>query len=197
MDKVSNGLYNDSVMNGLCPMQEQFYCPKELCHAIKRLFLLLFVVLLCGGCSHGDSRPENYPYEPDAPAPAAHEGFFVWEHGTMHFSGDGESISIHFDTDLAALTGLPEGEHAGRYAFLSGDLPPHGSFPVRYDIVHEMEISVDGQSAAVVMGIAAEDERSGQVGVNVVTPERVPMLFQKDGIFFDIVFQKEAGANEN
>ena len=93
------------------------------------------------------------------------------------------------------MTGLPEGEHTGTYVFLSGDLPPHGSIPVRYDTAHELRITVDGKSAVIDMGIAAEDGKSGQVGVNVVTPERIPMLFHQDGQFFHIQFQKEQGGN--
>lgn len=163
---------------------------------MKRLILLLLAALLCVGCSRNGSRPnnlDNYPYEPDTPEPAAHDGVFVSEHGTMTFSGDNESIVIDFDAYLAALTGLPEGTHEGTYAFLSGDLPPHGSFPVRYDTAHEMRITVDGQSAVLDMGIAADDGSSGQVGVNVVTPERIPMLFREDGRFFHVEFHKEAG----
>ena len=37
------------------------------------LLLALTLVLLCG-CSHG----ENRPYEPDGPAPAAHEGMLFY-----------------------------------------------------------------------------------------------------------------------
>ena len=48
----------------------------------------------------GCSDPEeptihiNMPYEPDTPAPAPHEGVFTSEHGSMTFSGDGESVII-------------------------------------------------------------------------------------------------------
>ena len=113
----------------------------------------------------------------------------------MQFNGDGESIVIDFDGELAALTGLPEGEHPGTYEFLSGDLPPHGSMPVRYDVAHELRISVGEQSAVIDMGLAAEDGKTGQVGVNVVTPERIPMLFHENGQFFHIAFLKESGGD--
>ena len=143
--------------------------------------VLMLFVFLCGGCSHPGPEPDNYPYEPDTPTPAAHDGTFVSDHGSMVFNGDGESIVIDFDKELSELTGLPEGSQKGKYAFLSGNLPPHGSMPVRYDIAHELEITVAGQSAVVDMGIAAEDGKSGQVGVNVVRAERVPMLFSGSG----------------
>ena len=153
------------------------------------LIAAAFLICACSGSNNG-----NYPYEPDTPAPPTHEGTFVSEHGTMEFNGDGEQIVIDFDTDLAALTGLPEGRLHGTYVFLSGDLPPNGSFPVRYDIAHEMRITVDEQSAVIDMGIASEDGKTGQVGVNVVTPERIPMLFSEYG-FYTVEFRKEGNAS--
>ena len=158
----------------------------------KTIPLLLAVLLLCTGC-FGGAGTGNMPYEPDTPAPAAHQGVFTSEHGTMTFSGDGESVVIDFDGELAALTGLPEGEQVGTYVFLSGELPPHGSMPVRYDTAHELRITVGEQSVVIDMGLAAEDGKTGQVGVNVVTPERIPMLFHADGQFFHIAFLKENG----
>ena len=160
-----------------------------------RLFLSLLmivgVIALCG-CGGPGILMDNYPYEPDTPAPADHEGTFVSEHGSMHFLGDGETLEIEFDGYLAELTGLPEGSHKGHYSFLSGNLPPHGSIPVRYDTAHEMSITVDDKTAVIDMGIASDDGESGQVGVNVVTPERIPMLFRDSDSFFNIVFLKEA-----
>ena len=153
------------------------------------LLLLMSCLIFC--CACGGSGKGNYPYEPDTPAPAAHDGRFSSEHGTLSFNGDGESVVIDFDAFLAGLTGLPEGEHTGSYAFLSGELPPHGSFPVRYDIAHELRISTEDQSTVVDVGIASEDGTSGQVGINVVTPDRIPMLFREDGRFFHLEFRKE------
>ena len=161
------------------------------------LLLLLAALLLCVVCACGSQGGEeildNYPYEPDTPAPDAHEGVFVSEHGTMTFPGDGESVVIDFDGALAALTGLPEGEHEASYVFLSGNLPPHGSFPVRYDTAHELQLTVDGQSAVIDMGLAAEDGSAASVGVDMVTPERIPMLFSEEE-FFSVIFLKEDGS---
>ena len=159
----------------------------------KGMLLIMILLLLCSGCfrTGKNENPGNYPYEPDTPAPAAHDGFFVSEHGTMSFTGDGEKVVIDFDAELAKLTGLPEGEQEGTYVFLSGNLPPNGSFPVRYDIAHEMRITTGEKSVVIDMGLAAEDGKSGQVGVNVVTPERIPMLFSEGGRFFQILFEKK------
>ena len=160
--------------------------------SIKTVFFLLVTALLLCGCSLPGKKenPGNYPYEPDTPVPAPHDGTFVSEHGSLRFNGDNETVMIDFDEELSEQTGLPQCEQKGTYVFLSGNLPPNGSFPVRYDIAHEMQITVGKQTAVIDMGIAAEDGKSGQVGVNVVTPERIPMLFSADGGFFSVVFQK-------
>ena len=172
-------------------MEKSMFCRRKSSFSQGCWFaVLILFVFLCGGCSHPGPKPDNYPYEPDTPVPAAHEGIFVSDHGSMDFNGDGESVVIDFDRELSELTGLPEGRQKGKYVFLSGDLPPHGSMPVRYDIAHELEITAAGQSAVVDLGIAAEDGKSGQVGVNVVTPDRIPMLFSGSG-FRTVEFLKE------
>ena len=158
---------------------------------IKRMLPLLALtaaMLLSSGCSGAGSG--NYPKEPDTPEPPAHEGTFRSEHGSMRFPGDGESIVICFDKELAELSGLPEGECEGTYVFLSGDLPPHKSFPVRYDIAHEMEITAGGQTAVITAGLASEDGKTAQVGRNMVTPERIPLLFLTEGKNVSILFEK-------
>lgn len=156
-------------------MKKHFFC------------ILIFSILLLSGCRTYDGPPK----EPDTPEPAVHEGLFVSEHGTMEFFGDGESIRIDFDAELAGLTDLPEGGHEGIYGFLSGDLPPHGSIPIRYDMAHEMKITVGGETSVINMGIVADDGNSAEVGVNAVTPERIPMLFHVDGQYTEVLFQKE------
>lgn len=158
----------------------------------KTLILMLATLLLCVCfCACMGPEPDNLPYEPDTPAPAAHDGLFTSDHGSLRFNGDGETVEVSLDGELARRTGLPEGEHRGTYVFLSGNLPPHGSLPVRYDTAHELQITLEGQSAVIDLGIAAKDGKSGQVGVNVVTPERIPMLFYEENLWFHIMFVKE------
>ena len=159
---------------------------------MKKFLVFFLAVFLLGGCSLTGEKQENIPYEPETPAPDPHDGVFVSGHGTMTFFGDGERIVTDFDDELAKLTGLPAGEQEGTYAFLSGNLPPHGSIQVRYDTAHEMRITVGEQSVVIDMGIAAEDGKNGQVGVDVVTPERIPMLFDTDR-FFNVTFLKDDG----
>ncbi len=161
--------------------------------AAALVLLILFVSLLFAGCESGGGSTvlDNYPYEPDTPVPDAHSGIFVSDHGNMTFDGDGESILLNFDAELAELAGFPEGEQKGTYCFLSGNLPPHGSFPVRYDIAHEMQINLEDLSVVIDMGLASEDGSSGSVGAGIVTSERIPMLFRNESGFFSIIFEKD------
>ena len=160
---------------------------------MKKNILLAFVVLLlCGGCHPGFPEPENRPYEPDTPAPAPHDGVFRSEHGVMRFNGDGESSVIDFDAELSALTGLPEGECGGTYEFLSGELPPLGSMPVRYDVAHELRISAGGKTSVVQLGLVLEDGKSCQSGTGTVTETRIPLVTNVYGRFRGTFFLKEA-----
>lgn len=160
----------------------------------KLISILLLLTLLCGclcACGPGD---DNRPYEPDTPAPAAHDGAFRSEHGSMRFNGDGKTVTLSFDNYLAELTGLPEGDQEAEYAFLSGDLPPHGSVPVRYDVAHELKLSLGDQSVVLDLGIATADGKSAQGGVDMVTPERIPLLFSDDSGWFTVSFEKDGAS---
>ncbi len=132
----------------------------------------------------------NRPYEPDKPVPQNHEGTFVNEHGFMKFKGDGKTVVIGFDDELAALTGLPADSHIASYRFLSGDLPPHGSVEVRYDNAHELEITVEGTTVVLELGIAEEDGSKARSGVDTVTEDMIPLLFEGENGFFTIIFIK-------
>ncbi len=149
------------------------------------------MAFLCCGCGVSVPLHDNAPYEPDTPVPAAHEGTFTSGHGKMTFSGDGENVEIEFDKTLSGLTGLPEGTNEAEYVFLSGNLPPHGSMPVRYDTAHELQITAGERTVVIEMGIAAEDGKTAQAGIGTVTPDRIPMLFTENGMMFTIVFEKE------
>ncbi len=157
---------------------------------LKYLAILAAIVFICSSCKWPRDGG-NMPYEPDTPAPDPHVGTFVSEHGTMLFNGDGESVVISFDEELSELTGLPSGEQEGSYVFLSGDLPPHGSIDVRYDVAHELQLTAGDTTVVVDVGMASEDRKTGTVGVDMVTPERIPFLFKNDDGFFSIIFEKE------
>lgn len=157
---------------------------------LKRLALLLLTAaLILGLCAC--VQDDNSPYVPDKPAPAAHDGTFVSEHGTMRFNGDGKSVVICFDSFLAGLTALPEGEQAASYDFLSGDLPPHGSVSVRYDTAHELKLTVGEKSVVLKLGVPSADGKSFQVGVDTVTPERIPLVFTGEEGKISVIFEKK------
>ena len=150
------------------------------------LFAVIFVfAMMAAGCDTNG----NKPYEPDTPAPEAHKGTFVSDHGSMTFEGDGKKITIDFDDELAGLTGLPAGKNEGTYAFLSGDLPPNGSVEVRYDVAHEMKIITADKSVVIDVGITG-DGSTFQTGTNVVTSVKIPLVFKVDGKYKNIIFEK-------
>ena len=161
---------------------------KRIIGKLAAVMMIMLLMLMCTACAQGGNG--NYPYEPDTPAPDPHKGVFASEHGTMTFSQDGKIIVIDFDDTLAELTGLPQGKHDGTYVFLSGNLPPNGSFPVRYDIAHEMQITIDDRSVVIDMGTATPDGKSASSGVNTVTPEYIPMLFDGNSGLFTVEFKK-------
>ncbi|MBQ1466910.1 MAG: hypothetical protein IIZ27_00380 [Solobacterium sp.] len=133
---------------------------------------------------------DNSPYDPGTPAPAPHDGVFTSEHGTMTFNGDDETIIVNFDDTLADLIGISAGEHEMKYEFLSGDLPPHGSVPIRYDVAHELSIYTDEDRHIIQVGIASDDGKTVTVGTDMVTEERIPLLFRDDRRSFSVIFYK-------
>lgn len=156
----------------------------------QAISILLALALLCAslcGCVH-----ENKPYDPGTPEPEPHDGLFVSEHGRLRFNGDGKTVVIDFDEYLAGLTGLPAGETEGRYVFLSGDLPPHGSVEVRYDTAHKLKLTVGDKSVVLQIGEPSGDGGSYQVGPNTVTPERIPLVIPGDAGNVFLAFERQA-----
>ena len=91
---------------------------------------------------------------------------------------------------FAELTGLPQGKTEGNYVFLSGNLPPHGSVDVRYDVAHELKLTLNGTSIVVELGIASSDGKTATVGVGMVTEKRIPVLLRIDGKNVTAMFEK-------
>ena len=108
----------------------------------------------------------------------------------MEFNGDGTSICIEFDEQLSKLTGLEAGRHEGSYVFLSGDLPPSGNVPVRYDTAHILQISCNDRSAMIDIGIADENGSSAAIGTGIVTADSIPLLFNDGKQYMSIAFDK-------
>ncbi|WP_155828828.1 MULTISPECIES: hypothetical protein [unclassified Butyrivibrio] len=157
-------------------------------NGIALVMSLLLAVTMLTGCV-GAGSP-NMPYEPDTPAPDPHNGVFVSDHGTMEFNGDDKTVIADFDSELAELLGLPEGKQELTYVFLSGPLPPGGSVEVRYDAAHELRLSTEDASVVVDMALVHEDG-SVTLGINTVTPERIPMYFRTDEGPLNVIFYKK------
>ena len=157
-------------------------------NGIELVMSLLLAVTMLTGCV-GAGSP-NMPYEPDTPAPDPHNGVFVSDHGTMEFNGDDKTVIADFDSELAELLGFPEGKQELTYVFLSGDLPPGGSVDVRYDVAHELRLSTADASVVVEMALVHEDG-SVTLGVDTVTPERIPMYFRTDEGPLNVIFYKQ------
>ncbi len=143
----------------------------------RRCVAAAVIAALCAGlalsiCGCAD---RNYPYEPDSPAPAPHDGTFVSAHGTMTFNGDGKTVLLDFDDDLTQRLGLPSGARAAAYEFLSGDLPPHGRVPVRYDAAMAFRLTVGGDAGAgsVLIDVGKYEDGQFYSGTNCVTAERI------------------------
>lgn len=148
------------------------------------LALLCGLLLLCAcGCGAGGGFGDNgnRPYEPDTPAPPPHEGKFVSAHGTMTFSGDGKTVSIDFDEDLAARLGLPAGEQEASYAFFTGYLPPHGHIETRYDAAMFLQLTVGEGDGAVRAMIEVGEFKDGSfyTGTNCTTADRITFFVEK------------------
>ena len=77
----------------------------------KTVILIAAAIALLTGCA------TEQPPAADYPEPPAHNGKFVSEYGSMTFNGDGESVIIDFQQELADATGLPTGAAEGQYVF--------------------------------------------------------------------------------
>ena len=160
---------------------------------MKRILLILTALLVCAACFYmlflrSPRDGGNYPPVPDTPAPDPHNGLFVSEYGSMEFNGDDTTVIIDFGPELAELSGLPEGRQEGTYTFLSGDLPPHGSFDIRYDAAHEICITAGESTAVIDLGIVTEDG-TVEKSLQMVTPESIPMVLFKDKKPIAVVFE--------
>ena len=159
-------------------------CMDRIINAYRRGGRRLLLAALCAGlllgvCGCGDGR--NIPYEPDTPAPPPHEGRFVSEHGTMTFNGDGETVLLDFDGELARRLGLPAEAQAATYEFRSGDLAPHGCVPARYDAAMTFWLTVGQGGDAVTVKIDAGKYEDGHfyTGTDCITADRITLFVDR------------------
>ena len=149
--------------------------------------LLAALVLLLAGCAKEPDYEEppidmNYPYEPDTPWPDPHNGTFVSEHGTMIFNGDGETVRIDFDEDLADGLGLPAGEQDATYEFTSGYLPPHGYVDTRYDaaMVFWLTVGEGDEAETVMVEVGKYEDGHFYSGTDCVTADRITFFIDAE-----------------
>ena len=171
--------------------------PRRSHRALAAAAALCFALILggCGSGRNGGYIDRNEPYEPDTPAPAPHEGVFVSEHGTMTFNGDGKTVLLDFDDDLAGRLGLPAGTQTASYVFRSGNLPPHGYVDIRYDAAMTFWLQVGEGDASVTAKIDVGRYEDGHfyTGVNCVTADRITFFVDKtadSGDWEPVDFQK-------
>ena len=153
---------------------------KRLAKAAVSALLLTGLLLCACGCGR---LPDggNRPYEPDTPEPSPHSGVFISEHGSMTFNGDGKTVRLDFDEDLAGRLGLPAGKQEAVYEFRSGNLPPHGYIPVRYDTAMTFWITLgDGGDALTVM-VEVGEYKDGKyyTGTNCTEADRITFFTDK------------------
>ena len=157
---------------------------RKTVYRIERILLAALLwagLLLCAaGCGPGHVHI-NKPYEPDTPAPSPHDGVFVSDHGTMTFNGDGKTVLLDFDEDLAQRVGLPAGEQKADYEFRSGNLPPHGYVPVRYDTAMTFWVTVGEGDGAVTAMIEVGKYADGEfhTGTNCTEADRITFFAEK------------------
>ncbi len=156
---------------------------------ILAIFLsCVFLVSLCSCMKDNGNRP----YEPDGPTPDPHDGVFVCEGSSLTFNGDGKTIILSLKKEICGLFELEEGNYEGTYVFLSGDLPPHGSSPIRYDAAHEFKIDLpEGYSRTINLGIVSADGKTASVSVGTVTKDQIPLVFEEEGKLIQLEFKKE------
>ena len=99
-------------------------------------FLVLTAVLLFTACGAGRDRPP----ENGSPVPENLTGVFVLGDSSLTFNGDGKSVTLDLDRDLAERMGLPAGKSEGGYAFLF-----HNE-SWRYDLAEALRITVGDTS---------------------------------------------------
>ena len=100
----------------------------------KRICLVLLLtaaLLALSACTQRDQPPDN-----GTPWPENHSGVYVRGESSLTFDGDGKTVKLELDKDLADRMGLPAGKSEGTYVFLFHN----GSW--RYDLAEALRITV-------------------------------------------------------
>ena len=95
--------------------------------------LLLLLLTACG-------RSADRPPDDGTPWPENLTGVFVLGDSSLTFNGDGKSVTLDLDPELAGRMGLPAGKSEGGYAFL------FRNESWRYDLAEALRITVGDTS---------------------------------------------------
>ena len=95
----------------------------------------------------------------------------------MVFNGDGETVQIDFDEELAKFLGLPAGHQTATYTFYTGNLPPHGYVPTRYDAAMMLGLTIGEGEDTVSTMVEVGEYKEGQFlsGTNCTTADRITL----------------------
>lgn len=132
------------------------------------IFLAAAAITLLTSCT-----TEQPPYA-DSPEPPAHSGKFVSEYGIMTFNGDGESVIIDFQSELADATGLPTGAADGQYVFTF----QRGMY--RYDKADSFELTIGECSYSFLNNFQETNENIISVTSPVAENETLQFIKIKD-----------------
>lgn len=132
----------------------------------KTVILIAAAIALLTGCA------TEQPPTADSPEPPAHSGKFVSEYGSMTFNGDGESVIIDFQQELADATGLPTGVAEGQYVFTF----QQGMY--RYDKADSFELTIGECSYSFLNNFQETNENR----ICVLSPcdSKSNLVFEKD-----------------
>ena len=132
----------------------------------KTVILIAAAIALLTGCATEQPPPA------DSPEPPAHSGKFVSEYGSMTFNGDGESVIIDFQQELADATGLPTGAAEGQYVFTF----QQGMY--RYDKADSFELIIGEFSYSFLSNFQETNENR----ICVLSPcnSKSHLIFEKD-----------------
>ena len=109
--------------------------------------LLLLLIFLASSCGR-ELPPDN-----GTPAPAALDGVFTSEAGSLTFNGDGRTVILDLDADFAQKAGLPAGWNEGVFVFL------FRNEEWRYDLAETVRFTAAGvsRSFANAIGVTGEN----------------------------------------
>ncbi len=109
---------------------------------------------------------------PESALPPPLDGTYKSESGKLTFNGDEKSITLSVPPELAKLTGLPEGEYSGNYAFLFNNEPSY------YDIADYFRITINGKNYQ--FSCSQGENFPGAIVFFAKPDEKYKLIFQKE-----------------